>query len=106
MQFVYTDFSNELATVQNLYIRAARKNPAHDLDADVQCGLGVLFNLASDYDKAADCFQAAVNADPNVSLKLINPTCKRDSIYAPIFMQHFYNCLECSYVESTWSHFS
>ncbi|ODN04346.1 Peroxisomal targeting signal 1 receptor [Orchesella cincta] len=60
--------SNELASVQNLYIKAARKSPMQDLDPDVQCGLGILFNLSSDYEKAADCFQSAVSADPNNAL--------------------------------------
>ena len=47
--------------VTNLFIQAAQLSPSGEhMDPDVQVGLGVLFYSEEDFDKAVDCFNAAL----------------------------------------------
>lgn len=58
--------------LQELFLQAVSlSNNPNDIDSDLQVCLGVLFHLPGDYDKAAECFNTAVLAKPNVSFNRI-----------------------------------
>lgn len=62
----YQALQEKQEEVQRMYIRAAMASP-DQVDADVQVGLGVLFNISHDYDKAVECFQTALQVRPKDS---------------------------------------
>ncbi|KAG2206128.1 hypothetical protein INT47_003777 [Mucor saturninus] len=55
---------NRHAHITNMFLEAARSSPGLEMDADVQVGLGVLFNVSEEYEKAIDCFKAALASRP------------------------------------------
>ena len=48
----------EQREIQSRFIEAVRETTArNEFDFELQSGLGVLFNISGEYDKAVDCFQ-------------------------------------------------
>ena len=59
----FTDRQQLHEKVTNLFIRAAQLSPdGEHMDPDVQVGLGVLFYGDEEYEKAVDCFAAALTS--------------------------------------------
>jgi hypothetical protein len=50
---------------------ARDQNKAGTVDADTQVGLGVLFYQTGEFEKARDCWVAALGVRPNVSLRWV-----------------------------------
>lgn len=64
-QFNISEANDRRKFITNLFLECARFRPGADLDSDVQIALGLLFNMSEEYDKAIDCFSAAISKRPN-----------------------------------------
>ena len=51
--------------IVDLYLQAAMSRPGSDFDPQVQIALGILYNIGMEYEKAQDCFRAALSGLPN-----------------------------------------
>ncbi|KAG0169135.1 Peroxisomal membrane signal receptor PTS1 [Apophysomyces sp. BC1015] len=52
------------AYLTDMFLEAARSSPGAEMDANVQVGLGVLFNVSEEFHKAIDCFKSALQSRP------------------------------------------
>ena len=60
--------------VTEAFLGLAREQYARgEMDPDVQIALGVLFYASSEFDRAKDCFEAALTVRPKVSLFCYTP---------------------------------
>lgn len=63
---VFCCSSSLLPEVKDLYLDAAQQN-SDAIDPDLQTGLGVLYNLSSEFNKAVEAFNAALSVRPEVN---------------------------------------
>ena len=59
--------SERQSKLRQNYLRVVRQETTQELDPDVQVGLGILLTMTSEYEKAVDCFEAALSKRPQVN---------------------------------------
>jgi len=57
-----------LKEVENIFLTAARLSPQQTIDPQIQIGLGILFNISHEYEKAIDCFKTGLQVKPDSAL--------------------------------------
>lgn len=60
-----------LEEVKDLYLEAAHQN-GDMIDPDLQTGLGVLFHLNGEFNRAIDAFSAALSVRPEVPFMILH----------------------------------
>lgn len=64
-----------LLEVKELYLESAQHN-SDTINPDLQTGLGVLYNLSSEFNKAVEAFNAALSVRPEVNPSSVYSTDK------------------------------
>ncbi|EGG22706.1 tetratricopeptide-like helical domain-containing protein [Cavenderia fasciculata] len=59
----FMDTWRKHSMISEMFLEAARLRP-NSPDHEVQTALGLLYNMSYEYDKAVDCFQAALQSNP------------------------------------------